>query len=154
MESRDEVRGERQTSEGLNRSVQLHWVLCISGMWFWTLLFCMSTGIRFEENGHQRNRAMMNIPNSGTDVKWMEHDGKTQNFLSLFLAFLPYILRLVHGAVSECIHGFSNKENLFYPKWREDDFLWKSVRGMVCNTLEEKGSLSGHYSHAFAVSFL
>lgn len=23
---------------------------------------------------------MMNIPNSGTGIKWMEHDGKTQNF--------------------------------------------------------------------------
>lgn len=154
MENRDKGRGKRQTLEGLSRSVQLHCVFCISGMWFWTLCFCMSTGRCFEEKECQRNRAMMNIPNSGTDIKWMEHDGKTQNFWSLFLAFPPCSLWLVHGTVSECTHGFFNKENPFYPKWRDDDFLWKSVRGTAWNTLEERGSLSGHYSHAFAVSFL
>lgn len=79
---------------------------------------------------------------------------ETQNFWSLFLAFPPCSLWLVHGTVSECTHGFFNKENPFYPKWRDDDFLWKSVRGTAWNTLEERGSLSGHYSHAFAVSFL
>lgn len=110
----------------------------------------------------------MNIPNSGTGVKWMEHDGETQNFLissldishiypqlSQWSYFFIQQGRLVHGTVSEHNHGFFNEANPFYSKWRDDHFLWKSIRSSIgFQHLGGTGSPSGNYSHTLAVSFL